>query len=416
MSASTARLTASRIAEIPKTGSNDVFEKCRTFTRPSELQAAGLYMYFETFGDREGCGPGEVRRNGKKILMFGSNDYLDLIRHPEVMEAAANAALRYGSGCSGSRLLNGTLDIHVELEAELAKFVRKDSAIIFGTGFQANYATLSALTDKGDTLICDHNLHASLVEGALRSDARMVRFRHNDLDHFERCLENCKWNERVLVVSEGVFSMEGDIAELHGLTKIAKQSGARIFVDEAHGIGVLGETGAGAAEHLGVMDDVDLIMGTFSKSLASVGGFIAGEKTVIDFLKHTARAFVFSASLPAASVAAAAAALRIIQTEPERRAHLLRIANLLRAELKSRGFTLLDGETAIVPVVFNSDSELCMLSKMLLEEGIYINPILRPAASQNLLRISCTAAHTEAHVERLISTIEKVVARLGIEK
>ncbi|HEY4089499.1 MAG TPA: pyridoxal phosphate-dependent aminotransferase family protein [Bryobacteraceae bacterium] len=416
MSASTARLTASRIAEIPKTGSNDVFEKCRTFTRPSELQAAGLYMYFETFGDREGCGPGEVRRNGKKILMFGSNDYLDLIRHPEVMEAAANAALRYGSGCSGSRLLNGTLDIHVELEAELAKFVRKDSAIIFGTGFQANYATLSALTDKGDTLICDHNLHASLVEGALRSDARMVRFRHNDLDHFERCLENCKWNERVLVVSEGVFSMEGDIAELRGLTQIAKQSGARIFVDEAHGIGVLGETGAGAAEHLGVLDDVDLIMGTFSKSLASVGGFIAGEKTVIDFLKHTARAFVFSASLPASSVAAAGAALRIIQTEPERRAHLLRIANLLRGELKARGFTLLDGETAIVPVVFNSDAELCMLSKMLLEEGIYINPILRPAASQNLLRISCTAAHTEAHVERLVSTIEKVMARLDIQR
>jgi 7-keto-8-aminopelargonate synthetase-like enzyme len=304
----------------------------------------------------------------------------------------------------------------VKLETELAKFVRKDAAIIFGTGFQANYATLSALTDKGDTLICDHNLHASLVEGALRSDARMVRFRHNDLDHFERCLENCKWNERVLVVSEGVFSMEGDIAELRGLTRIAKQAGARTFVDEAHGIGVLGETGAGAAEYLGVLDDVDLIMGTFSKSLASVGGFIAGERTVIDFLKHTARAFVFSASLPAASVAAAGAALRIIQTEPERRAHLLRIANLLRGELKSRGFTLLEGETAIVPVVFNSDSELCMLSKMLLEEGIYINPILRPAASQNLLRISCTAAHTEAHVERLVSTIEKVVARLDIEK
>jgi 8-amino-7-oxononanoate synthase len=416
MSASTARVTASRITEIPKTGSNDVFEKCRNFTRPSELQAAGLYMYFETFGDREGCGPGEVRRNGRKILMFGSNDYLDLIRHPEVMEAAANAALRYGSGCSGSRLLNGTLDVHVKLEAELAKFVRKDAAIIFGTGFQANYATLSALTDKGDTLICDHNLHASLVEGALRSDARMVRFRHNDLEHFERCLENCKWNERVLVVSEGVFSMEGDIAELRGLTQIAKRAGARMFVDEAHGIGVLGETGAGAAEYLGVLDDVDLIMGTFSKSLASVGGFIAGERTVIDFLKHTARAFVFSASLPAASVAAAAAALRIIQTEPERRAHLLRIANLLRSELKSRGFTLLEGETAIVPVVFNSDSELCMLSKMLLEEGIYINPILRPAASQNLLRISCTAAHTEAHVDRLVNTIEKVVARLGIEK
>ncbi len=426
MSASTARLTAtrtsaaraaSRIAEFPGNGgSNDVFEKCRNFTRPSELQAAGLYMYFETFGNREGCAPGEVRHGADKVLMFGSNDYLDLITHPEVMEAAANAALKYGSGCSGSRLLNGTLDIHVKLEAELAQFVRKDSAIIFGTGFQANYATLSALTDKGDTMICDHNLHASLVEGALRSDARMVRFRHNDLDHFERCLENCKWDERVLVVSEGVFSMEGDVAALRGLIPMAKQYGARTFVDEAHGIGVLGETGAGASEHLGVLDDVDLIMGTFSKSLASVGGFIAGEKTVIDFLKHTARAFVFSASLPAASVAAAAVALRIIKTEPERRRHVLHIANMLRTELVSRGFTLLDGETAIVPVVFNSDSDLCRLSKTLLSEGIYINPILRPAASQNLLRISCTAAHTEAHVERLVNTIEKVVVNLGIER
>jgi len=426
MSASIARLTtnrtttartASRIAEFPgNAGSSDVFEKCRNFTRPSDLQAAGLYMYFETFGDREGCAPGEVRHGDGKVLMFGSNDYLDLITHPEVMEAAANASLKYGSGCSGSRLLNGTLDIHVKLEAELAAFVRKDAAIIFGTGFQANYATLSALTDKGDTLICDHNLHASLVEGALRSDARMVRFRHNDLDHFERCLENCKWDERVLVVSEGVFSMEGDVAALRGLIPMAKQFGARTFVDEAHGIGVLGETGAGASEHLGVLDDVDLIMGTFSKSLASVGGFIAGEKTVIDFLKHTARAFVFSASLPPASVAAAGVALRIIKTEPERRRHLLHIANMLRTELVSRGFTLLDGETAIVPVVFNSDSDLCRLSKTLLHEGIYINPILRPAASQNLLRISCTAAHTEAHVERLVDTIEKTVVSLGIER
>jgi len=417
MSALTARVTTiPKNVAVASTGSKDVFEKCRNFTRPGELQAAGLYMYFETFGDREGCAPGEVRRGDRKILMFGSNDYLDLITHPEVMEAAASAAMRYGSGCSGSRLLNGTLDIHVKLEAELAAFVRKDSAIIFGTGFQANYATLSALTDKGDTLVCDHNLHASLVEGALRSNARMVRFRHNDLDHFERCLENCKWDERVLVVSEGVFSMEGDVADLRGIVPIARQSGARTFVDEAHGIGVLGETGAGAAEHLGVLDDVDLIMGTFSKSLASVGGFIAGEKTVIDYLKHTARPFVFSASLPPASVAAAAKALHIIKTEPERRAHLLRIAGLLRDELRSRGYTLLDGETAIVPVVFNSDVDLCRLSKTLLEEGIYINPILRPAASQNLLRISCTAAHTEAHVERLVSAIEKTVVSLGIER
>src|SRR5215472_5690078 len=310
-------------------GSNDIFEKCRNFTRPSDLQTAGLYMYFEVFGERDGCGAGEVRMGKRKILMFGSNDYLDLITHPKVKEAAVNAVKKYGSGCSGSRLLNGTLDIHVRLEAELAEFVRKDAALIFGTGFQANYATLSALTATGDVTICDHNLHASLVEGALRSPARTVRFRHNDMDHFERCLENCPPEEKIFIVSEGVFSMEGDIADLPGILKLAKPYGARTYVDEAHGIGVLGPTGAGAAEHLGVLDDVDIVMGTFSKSLASVGGFIAGEKAVIDYLKHTSRPFVFSASLPAASVAAVGAALQIMRKEPERRLRLQRVAQLL---------------------------------------------------------------------------------------
>ncbi len=389
-------------------GSNDVFEKCRNFTRPNDLQAAGLYMYFETFGDREGCEPGEVRLAGRKVLMFGSNDYLDLITHPEVKEAASNAIEKYGSGCSGSRLLNGTLDLHVKLEAELAGFMHKEAAIIFGTGFQANYATLSALAEKGDAMICDHNLHASLVEGALRSPARVVRFRHNDLDHFNRCLENCSPTERILVVSEGVFSMEGDIAELRGLVNRAKPFGARVYVDEAHGIGVLGPTGAGAAEHLGVLDEVDMVMGTFSKSLASVGGFIAGPRAVVDYLKHTARPFVFSASLPAASVAAAGAALQIVKNEPERRQRLLSIAKQLRDELRSRGFSVLDGETAIVPVVIWGEEDLCRLCKALLAEGIYINPVLKPAAAQNLLRISCTSAHTEAHIERLVETLVRV--------
>src|SRR5579863_9635422 len=298
-------------AKKKSAGAKDIFERCRTFTRPGELQQAGLYMYFETFGDREGCQPGEVRLGSSKVLMFGSNDYLDLITHPQVKDAAMQAIRKYGSGCSGSRLLNGTLDLHVKLEAELAAFVRKESAMIFGTGFQANYATLSALTEKGDVMICDHNLHASLVEGALRSPARTVRFRHNDMEHFERCLENCPPDEKILIVSEGVFSMEGDVADLRGIVKLAKPYGARVYVDEAHGIGVLGATGAGAAEHLGVLDQVDIVMGTFSKSLASVGGFIAGERAVVDYLKHTARPFVFSASLPAASVAAVAAALEI---------------------------------------------------------------------------------------------------------
>jgi len=397
-------------------GSNDIFEKCRNFTRPSDLQAAGLYMYFEVFGDREGCGPGEVRIGKRKVLMFGSNDYLGLITHPKVKEAAAQAIKKYGSGCSGSRLLNGTLDLHVKLESELAAFVHKESAIIFGTGFQANYATLSALTEKGDVMICDHNLHASLVEGALRSPARTMRFRHNDLEHFERCLENCPPEEKILIVSEGVFSMEGDIADLRGIVRLAKPYGARVYVDEAHGIGMLGATGAGAAEHLGVLDDVDIVMGTFSKSLASVGGFIAADRAVVDYLKHTARPFVFSASLPAASVAAVGAALQIMRDEPERRHHLLRIARMLREELRARGFSVLPGETAIVPVVIREELDLCRLCKTLLEDGIYINPVLRPAAAQNLLRISCTAAHTERQVEKLISTLVKVSAELGVEQ
>jgi 8-amino-7-oxononanoate synthase len=414
MRSSLTTAASGRKAAGPPGRSTDLFDKCRNFTRPGELQAAGLYMYFEVFSARDGCGPGEVSMGNRKVLMFGSNDYLDLITHPKVMEAAAQAVRQYGSGCSGSRLLNGTLDLHVKLEAELAAFVHKESAIIFGTGFQANYASLAALTEKGDALLCDHNLHASLVEGALRSTARTVRFRHNDLEHLERCLQNCGPDENILIVSEGVFSMEGDIADLPGTLRVAKPYGARVFVDEAHGIGVLGKTGAGAAEHLGVLDEVDIVMGTFSKSLASVGGFIAAERAVVDYLKHTARPFVFSASLPAASVAAVGAALEIMRKEPERRLHLLSIAQKLRDELRSRGFNVLPGETAIVPVVIREEIDLCRLCKTLLEQGIYINPVLRPAAAQNLLRISCTAAHTEQHVERLVRTLEKVSDELGI--
>jgi 8-amino-7-oxononanoate synthase len=396
--------------------SKDLFEKCSSFTRPADLQAAGLYMYFEVFGEHGGCGPGEIRMGNRKVLMFGSNDYLDLITHPKVLEAATTALHKYGSGCSGSRLLNGTLDLHIKLEAELAALVHKDSAIIFGTGFQANYAALSALAEKGDVLLCDHTLHASLLEGAMRSTARTARFRHNDLGHLERCLQNCSSDERVLIVSEGVFSMEGDLADLQGIVGLARKYHARTYVDEAHGIGVLGVHGAGAAEHLGVLDDVDIVMGTFSKSLASVGGFIAGPKPVVDYLKHTARPFVFSASLPAASVAAVAAALEVMRQEPERQQRLEKVASQLRRELRTRGFSVLDGITPIVPVVIQNEVDLCHLCKSLLEEGIYINPVLRPAASHNLLRISCTAAHTDAHVDRLVNTLERVATRLGIER
>jgi 8-amino-7-oxononanoate synthase len=393
---------------------NDLFEKCRNFMRPAEYKAAGIYPYFEVFGSHEGCEPCEVWMGNRKVLMFGSNDYLALTTDPRVKDAAAAAARKYGSGCSGSRLLNGTLDLHVEVEARLAALVRKEAAMIYATGFQSNYAALSALTEKGDYLLCDHNVHASLVEGALRSPAHTVRFRHNDMIHLERCLENCGKSDKVLIVNEGVFSMEGDMANLVGTVELAKRHGARTYVDEAHGIGVLGRTGAGAAEHQGVLDDVDIIMGTFSKSLASVGGFVASCQPVIDYLRHTARPFVFSASLPAASVAAAGKALDIMQEEPERRERLLATAARLRRELRARGFTVLDGETAIVPIVVESDFDLCRLCRGLLADGIYVNPVLKPAAVYNLLRISCTAAHTDSHVDRLIEAIQRVAAKLDI--
>ncbi len=396
-------------------GSTDLFEKCRSFTRPRELQQAGLYLWFEVFGDHEGCGPGEIRMGSRKVLMFGSNDYLGLTNHPRVKKAAAEAVKRYGSGCSGSRLLNGTLDLHVEVEEKLAALVRKEAAMIFGTGFQANYAALSAITDKGEVMLCDHTMHASLLEGALRSPARTVRFRHNDLEHLEHCLESCAPDEKILIVSEGVFSMEGDIADVPGLVRLAKMYSARVYIDEAHGIGVLGPNGAGAAEHLGVLDDIDIVMGTFSKSLASVGGFVASERAVIEYLKHTAKPFVFSAALAPASVAAVCAAVDVMREEPERRTRLLAVARRLRDELRLRDFPVLDGETPIVPVIVQDELDLCRLCKGLLEEGIYVNPVLRPAATQNLLRISCTAAHTDSQVDKLVSSLEKITRALGID-
>ncbi len=384
------------------------------FVRPCDAQAAGLYVYFEVFTGREGCGPGEVWSGDRKVLMFGCNDYLDLITHPKVKEAAAAAMLKYGTGCSGSRLLNGTLDLHVQLERELAALAQKEDAMVCSTGFQTNYAALAGLTEKGDVLVCDHNVHASLVEGALRSPARIVRFRHNDMEHLASCLENCSPEEKVLIVTESVFSMEGDMADLAGTAQAARRYGARIYVDEAHGIGVFGPTGAGVAEHLGVLDDMDVVMGTFSKSLASVGGFVAASGPVIEYLKHTTRGFVFSASLPPASVAAVLAALQIMREEPERRERMHRAARRLREELRARGYWVLDGDTPIVPIVVPDALALFRLCRCLLDEGVYANPVLRPAAKHNLLRITCTAAHTEAHVDRLVETLDVVMKRLGI--
>jgi len=392
----------------------DIFEKCWKFNRARALQEAGLYVYFETFDGREGCGPSEIRMGQRKILMFGSNDYLDLTWDPRVKEAAAEAIRRYGTGCSGSRLLNGTLPIHVQLEEELAEFMGKEEAIVFGTGFQANYAVIAALATEGETILCEHNLHASLVDGALRSAARTMRYRHNDMQHLEKRLQQSN-GDGVLIVSESVFSMEGDVANLRGVTSLARRYGARTYIDEAHGIGIFGPTGAGVAEEQGVLDDVDVVMGTFSKSLAAAGGFVAATEPVIHYLKHLAQPFVFSASVPPASVAAVRCALGILKAEPERRHRLLRVADLIRRELSALGFNVIDGTSPVVAVVISEDVLLFQMAKELLEEGIYVNGVVRPAATQNLLRISCTAAHTEEHAWRLVELMERLAKRLNME-
>lgn len=389
----------------------DIFEKCWKFNRARMLQEAGLYVYFETFGSREGCGPSEIRQGSRKILMFGSNDYLDLTWDPRVKEAAAAAIRQYGTGCSGSRLLNGTLPIHIKLEEELAEFMGKEEAIVFGTGFQANYAVIAALATEGETILCEHNLHASLVDGALRSAARTMRYRHNDMQHLEKRLQQSN-GDGVLIVSESVFSMEGDVADLKGVTSMARKYGARTYVDEAHGIGIFGPTGAGVAEEQGVLEDVDVVMGTFSKSLAAAGGFVAATEPVIHYLKHLAQPFVFSASVPPASVAAVRCALGILKAEPERRQRLLQVADLIRRELAALGFNVIDGTSPVVAVVIPEDVLLFQMAKRLLEEGIYVNGVVKPAATQNLLRISCTAAHTEDHAWRLVEVMERIAKEL----
>jgi 8-amino-7-oxononanoate synthase len=397
----------------PRPNRTDIFEKCWNFNRARALKEAGLYLYFEVFGSRQGCSDSEITLGDRKILMFGSNDYLDLTHHPRVKEAAIDAIREFGTGCSGSRLLNGTLHIHVELEQELADFMGKEEAILFGTGFQANYAVIAALAQEGEVILCEHNLHASLVDGALRSHARSIRFRHNDLQHLERRLQQC--HESALIVTESVFSMEGDLADLRAITRLANHYGARTYVDEAHGLGLFGPSGAGVAEEQGVLKDVDVVMGTFSKSLASAGGFVASTEPVIHYLKHLAQPFVFSASLPPASVATVRAALQILKAEPERRERPLRIAGKIREGLAALGFSVIAANSPVVAVAIPDDITIFQMGKQLLEEGIYVNTVVRPAATQNLLRISCTAAHDETHACRLVETMERLAKRLNVE-
>jgi len=390
----------------------DVFEKCFKFTIAYELQKIGVYPYFRVIESAQGP---EVIMNGKKMIMIGSNNYLGLTNHPKVKEAAINAIKKYGTGCAGSRFLNGTLDIHVELEEKLARFMRKEAALIFTTGFQVNLGVISSLIGKDDVVIIDKMDHASIVDGCRLSFGEVKRYKHNDIDDLERVLKESEGKPRLVVV-DGVFSMEGDIVKLPEVVALCKKYGTRLMVDDAHGIGVLGLTGRGTAEHFGLENEVDMIMGTYSKSLASIGGFIAGQKDVINYIKHFGRSFIFSASPPPASVAAVSAAIDIIESEPERREQLWKNTNKMLKGFKELGFDIGVAETPIIPVIVGEDELAFKFVMMLQEEGVFANVAVSPAVppGKALIRTSYMATHTDEHLDRVLEAFKKVGKALGV--
>jgi 8-amino-7-oxononanoate synthase len=392
----------------------DIFDKCSRFDKAKELISQGIYPYFRVI---ESAQDPEIIMNGRRMIMIGSNNYLGLTNHPKVKEAAIEAIKKYGTGCAGSRFLNGTLTIHVELEEKLARFMRKEAALIFSTGFQVNLGVISALVGKDDIVIIDKMDHASIIDGCRLSFGEVKKFRHNDMNDLERLLREYESKDKLIVV-DGVFSMEGDIAHLHEIIALAKKYGARVMVDDAHGIGVLGQTGRGTAEHFGLEEEVDLIMGTYSKSLASIGGFIAGSAEVIHYIKHFARSLIFSASPPPASVAAVSAALDIIENEPERRKSLWRNTNKMFKSLTELGFEVGPSQTPIIPIVVGENENAFIMAMMLQEEGVFANVAVSPAVPNGkaLIRTSYMATHTEEQLDHVLMAFDKAGKRMGLIK
>jgi 8-amino-7-oxononanoate synthase len=390
----------------------DFFDKCGAFTTAKEVMAAGFYPYFRVM---ESAQDPEVIVGGKKMIMLGSNNYLGLTNHPKVKEAAIEATRKYGSGCAGSRFLNGTLDIHVELEEKLAKFFRKDAALTFSTGYMTNLGIISSLAGKDDVVVIDKLDHASIIDACRLSFAEIKKFKHNDMNSLEFVLQECG-DRGKLVVVDGVYSMEGDIAPLPDIVKLCKKYGARLMVDDAHGIGVLGETGRGTAEHFRVEKDVDIIMGTYSKSLASIGGFAVADEEVIHYMKHHARPLIFSASPPPASVAAVIAALEIIAEEPDRRERLWHNTNKMLKAFKQMGFDTGVAETPIISLMMGEMERAFMMWKLLGEEGVFVNPVVPPAVPQGrcMIRTSYMATHTDAMLDRVLGIVEKAGKKLGM--
>ena len=390
-------------------------DKLAKYDLPQKIKAKGVYPYFRCIESEQDT---EVQMSGKKVLMFGSNSYLGLTSHPKVIEAAVEATRKYGTGCAGSRFLNGTLDLHLQLEKELAEFVGKEDAIIYSTGFQVNLGVVSCVTGREDYIICDELDHASIVEGRRLSFSTVYKFRHNNMESLENELKKCRPESVKLIVVDGVFSMEGDIANLPEIVRLSKKYNASIMVDEAHGLGVLGDHGRGTCNHFGVTDDVDLIMGTFSKSLASIGGFIAGDKDTINYLRHTCRSYIFSASNAPAATAAAMEALHIIKAEPERIERLWDVTNYALKRFREEGFEIGDTESPIIPLSVRDIDKTFLVTKLAFDRGVFINSVVPPACApqDTLVRFALMATHTKEEVDKGVDILKQIFVEQGIIK
>lgn len=394
----------------------DLFKKCYDFTRADEIKKMGLYPYFRPIEENEGP---VVQIEGRKVIMAGSNNYLGLTAHPKVKEAAIKAVEKYGTGCSGSRYLTGTLDLHIELEEKLAEFFNREAVLLFSTGYQTGQGIIPTLVQRGEYVISDRDNHACLVAGnmmAKAASAEFVRYKHNDMDDLERVIKKLPEDAAKLIVSDGVFSTGGEIIDLPKMNKIAKENNAKILIDDAHAVGVIGKGGRGTASEFNLENEIDMTMGTFSKTFASLGGFVAGAAKVIDYIKHHSPALIFSASPTPASVAATLAALDILKKEPERVERLVRNASKMRKGFKEAGFTVLDGRTAIVPVIVGEDGIAFKMWKMLFDEGVFVNVFISPGVppGRQMMRTSYMATHEDEHLDKILDIFQRTGKKLGL--
>ncbi|HEX9252813.1 MAG TPA: pyridoxal phosphate-dependent aminotransferase family protein [Ignavibacteriaceae bacterium] len=394
----------------------DIFKKCQEFTRADEIKAMGVYPYFRPIEANEGP---VVQIEGKRIIMAGSNNYLGLTGHPQVKEAAIKAIEKYGTGCSGSRYLTGTLDLHIELERRLAKFFNTEAVLLFSTGYQSAQGVIPTLVQRNDFVISDKDNHACIVAGTLMTKGAMgglVRYKHNDMDDLEKTISKLPAETGKLIVSDGVFSTGGEIVELPRLIEIAKKYGARVMIDDAHSVGVIGKGGRGTASEFNLEKDVDLTMGTFSKTFASLGGFVAGTERVINFIKHFSPALIFSASPTPASVASALAALDVLEAHPELVTRLIDNANYMRTNLKAKGFNIIDGRTAIVPVIVGDDAIAFKMWKLLYDNGVFVNVFISPGVppGRQMMRTSYMATHEKEHLDEILHIFEKAGKAVGL--